>query len=314
MQGIDIIEQNIADLSIDLLKTLLRDRTTGKNIKWATDNYEEYGNGYFRDQEITPDLIIGERTEIVQPRVSKTNEEQVKRKRDKAEVFTPSWLCNLQNNLVDEAWFGKSDVFNKGEYGKWRTIKRKIVFPEGKNWKQYVDEKRLEISCGEAPYLVSRYDTVDGKPISIEKRIGILDRKLRVINENVEDEEEWYKWSIRAFQSTYGYEYQGDNIILARENLLCTFVDNMVYKFGHEPLVNQLNEIARIISWNIWQMDGLTGTVPFSDVAVQNEQMTIFDFISCEDVTSTKREPILCKIYDWRSNCSVVFNSMIKEE
>lgn len=27
--------------------------------------------------------------------------------RDKAEVFTPSWVCNAQNNLVDNQWFGK---------------------------------------------------------------------------------------------------------------------------------------------------------------------------------------------------------------
>ena len=71
----------------------------------------------------------------------------------------------------------------------------------------YVDSRRLEITCGEAPYLVSRYDTSTGMPIEIHKRIGILDRKIRVINENTVDEKEWMEWIIRAFQSVYGYEY-----------------------------------------------------------------------------------------------------------
>ncbi len=313
MQGIDIVEQNIADLSPELLNTLLKDRTTGKNIRWATDNYEQYGEAYRADQEIRPELIIGEHTDIVQPRVTKAKEKQMQRTRDRAEVFTPSWICNEQNNLIDEAWFGRKTVFNISEKGKWRTYKKKIEFPEGKTWKQYVDEKRLEISCGEAPYLVSRYDTVSGKTIAIEKRIGLLDRKLRIINENVQEEEEWYIWCKRAFQSIYGYEYQGDNILLARENLLCTFIDNMVFKFAHEPLLKQLNEIARIISWNIWQMDGLTGNVPYSEKEIENEQITIFDFLSIDGEKEKEKQPIPCKIFDWRSNCSLEFNSMIKE-
>lgn len=39
---------------------------------------------------------------------------------------------------------------------------RKNCFSEDKDWRKYVDARRLEISCGEAPYLVSRYDTVTG--------------------------------------------------------------------------------------------------------------------------------------------------------
>ena len=39
MDSIDVIEQHIADRSMELLKILLKDKTTGKYIKWATDNY-----------------------------------------------------------------------------------------------------------------------------------------------------------------------------------------------------------------------------------------------------------------------------------
>ena len=37
---------------------------------------------------------------------------QQQRSREMAEVFTPSWICNKQNNLIDNAWFGRENVFN----------------------------------------------------------------------------------------------------------------------------------------------------------------------------------------------------------
>ncbi|MDU1601573.1 MAG: restriction endonuclease subunit M [Clostridium sp.] len=308
---IDIIEQEITEMGLDLFNILLKDRTTQKNICWATDNYKEYGFRYYAQQPITIDLIIGTNTNIIQPRVTKAVEQQKKRTKDKGEVFTPSWVCNQQNNLVDEAWFGRRDVFNK-VYGKeWISTSEKIVFPKDKDWKEYVDSKRIEISCGEAPYLVSRYDTVLGNEISIKDRIGILDRKLRIINENTETEEDWFKWVVRAYESTYGYEYQGDNVLIARENMLYTFIENMEYKFSRKPNKKQLKKIALIISWNIWQMDGITMTVPFSERSHENVQMTWF--YSTDDSQHEEKEPIPCRIYDWRSNKSLEFKSILKK-
>ncbi len=313
MEPIDILEQNIADISFDLLKVLLKDKTTGKYILWATDNYESYGDAYKPTQEIKPELIISNHTKVIQPRVSKSQSEQIKRTKDKAEVFTPSWVCNQQNNLIDDAWFKRTNVFNFANGTSWTANENPIEFPEGKKWTDYVDSKRLEISCGEAPYLVSRYDTVTGDEIPLKERIGLLDRKLRIVNENTDDEEEWIKWATRAYQSTYGYEYQGDNILIARENLLYTFIENMEYKFVHKPDLALLKQIARIISWNIWQMDGITLTAPFSERPRVNTQMTLFDFLSDEDKEpESDKEPIPCKIFDWRSNNSLAFKSMIK--
>ncbi len=312
MEGIDVVEQHIADRSLDLLKILLKDKTTGKYIKWATDNYISYGMGYRPEEEMEPNLIIGQMTNVIQPRVSKSAKEQLKRTRDKAEVFTPTWIVNQQNNLVDDAWFGKTGVFNMTEGNTWKTNTEKIVFPEGKNWKQYVDSKRLEISCGEAPYLVNRYDAVTGKAIPVIDRVGFLDRKFRVINENVENEVEWDKWVIRAYQSTYGYEYQGDNVLLARENLLYTYWDNMLFKFGKEPTLLQQKKIANIVAWNIWQMDGITMTVPFSEVKSEYIQLTLFDLFGWgEQQQEDTLEAIPCRIYDWRSNESIEFKSMM---
>lgn len=310
---IDIIEQEIASMSEGLFDVLLKDRTTKKNICWATDHYISRGSAYYPQEPITKELVTGSNTKLVQPRVAKSHEIQSKRTKEKAEVFTPSWVCNEQNNLVDDAWFGRKDVFNVCTEHSWKATTEKIIFPEGKKWTDYVDSIRLEISCGEAPYLVSRYDTVSGEEIPLQERIGLLDRKLRIVNENTDNKDEWIKWATRAYQSTYGYEYQGDNILIARENLLYTFIENMEYKFGHKPDLSLLKQIARIISWNIWQMDGITLTTPFSERQRVITQMSLFDFIDLDgEEKEQEKEPIPCKIFDWRSNNSLEFKSMIK--
>nr|WP_321303066.1 restriction endonuclease subunit M [uncultured Trichococcus sp.] len=308
METIDIAEQSIADMSLDLMKVLLKDKTTGKYILWATDNYKQYGDAYLPSQEIMPELVIGKNTDIVQPRVSKSQAEQVKRTRNKAEVFTPSWICNKQNNLIDDVWFGRTGVFNQAEGTTWTFNPEKVVFPNGKKWQDYVDARRLEIACGEAPYLVSRYDTVTGRQIPLESRIGLLDRKIRIVNENTDNEKDWLKWVTRAFQSTYGFEYQGDNVLLARENLLITFINYYEDKFGQKPTLMQTKKIATIISWNIWQMDGISMTAPFSEAPPIYQQISIFDFLG--ETEAQAKEAVQCRIFDWRANASIEFKAM----
>lgn len=58
-----------------------------------------------------------------------------------------------------------------------------IIFSEDKSWKDYVRENRLEISCGEV-YLAADTMLQTGDAISIEQRMGLLDRKLRIVGEN----------------------------------------------------------------------------------------------------------------------------------
>ena len=42
----DILEDNIVKYGRSLLDILLQDKTTKKNIIWATDDYEKYGDMY----------------------------------------------------------------------------------------------------------------------------------------------------------------------------------------------------------------------------------------------------------------------------
>ncbi len=254
-------------------------------------------------------MITGENSNVIQPRVLKSKKSQVIRTKAKAEVFTPSWICNAQNNLIDNAWFGRNNIFNIEKDKSWESTFEKIEFPKEKNksWEKYVDENRLEITCGETPYLVSRYDTVSGNYIDINQRIGILDRKLRVVNENVENEKDWLKWSERAFQSVYGFEFQGDSLLIARENLLATYCDNMMYKLKRYPTDKELIKIAKIISWNIWQMDGLVYTIPFKKPISSNNQILLFEF-------EEEHNDNYCVIKDWRANKKIVFKDLLNKK
>ena len=156
---IDIKENYLYRLDWELLTIMLKDHSSGKNIIWATDNYAHRGAGFQRHDHIEISSITGYHGNVVKPRVEKSKKEQIDRIKQKAEVFTPSWICNKQNNLVDNAWFGAEDVFNVEHEQSWTAAEGKISFPSpsGKTWGDYVRDVRLEITCGEAPYLTSRY-------------------------------------------------------------------------------------------------------------------------------------------------------------
>ena len=292
-----------------LLPILLMDKTTKKNIIWATDIYETLGYGFGDKDCICAELILGNKGFSLQPRVSKTIEEQQERTRKKAEVMTPVWLCNKMNNYIDKQWFEETDAFNyENDDNTWNVNENYIKFEKKKSWKKYVDSRRLEITCGEAPYLVSRYDTTTGTLIEPPiNRIGILDRKLRIVNENTEDKKEWLKWSERAIQSCYGYEYQGDNLLIARINIILTFVENYFNKWNENPDIKLLTHLANIVSWNLWQMDGLKDTIPLGKPVEEFHQISLFEFMGEEVEEEEEQKAVPCKIYNWRSNESIYY-------
>lgn len=296
----------------DVLSRLLQDKTTRKNIIFATDAYTEKGKGFSAKDPITVDKLLGETGAFIKPRVEKTYEQQIARTRKKAEVFTPSWIVNKMNNHCDEEWFGRSNVFNTEDGPYWITNEEPIAFECDKDWKMYVDSRRIEITCGEAPYIISRYDVSTGEIIPIKDRIGILDRKLRVVKENVTDDEEWMKWTQRAFESVYGYEFQGDNLLIARINALNTFVDYYKQRFNEQPAVTLLRKFATIICWNFWQMDGISGTIPYCVPIKEPEvdQLCMKEFFDNVIEADGPQEAPVCKIQNWRSSNSVAFSTV----
>ncbi|WP_282929009.1 restriction endonuclease subunit M [Anaerococcus sp. Marseille-Q7828] len=301
-----LIDFNFYPIRITL-KSLLRDKSTKKNIIWATNTYEHLGESFDDRAEIREATFT--HGFALHPRTSKSSEIQLDRTRKKAEVYTPSWVVNFMNNYCDEVWFGRKDVFNVQNGESWQPVREKIIFPEGKSWQDYVDSRRLEITCGEGPYLVSRYDATTSEIIrhTID-RIGFLDRKLRIVDENTTTKEEWILWATRALMASYGYEYQGDSLLIARINVLLTFVEYFERRWDEDVDKKTLQKLANIISWNLWQMDGLSDTVPFGAPRGENSQMGFSDLGEIEE--SEKVEPVACRIFDWKANKSQTFASL----
>ena len=272
---IDIREDDLLALSAEVLDALLRDHTTGRNIFWATHDYEVLGSEYDYHSEILPHLITGEHGMVVRPRVLKSKEEQTDRVKDMAEVFTPSWVVKMMVDYVDIG----------------------------------VNTRCMELTCGEAPFLVSRYDATTGEPIAISERVGILDKKLQIVNDLYLSDEEWLVQVRHAFQSTYGYEWQGDSLLLARENMLYTFVDHYEARYSSTPDVTLLQEFAEIISWNLWQMDGLTYRIPQEKTAPP-PQAQLFLF----DEAPTEAPPLLCIIKDWQRGKTIKVKDIKRQQ
>lgn len=262
---IDVLEDK---LPIEILKELLIDHTTGENIFWASLDYISLDKGFDFTDSIEIASVMGNNGRIIMPRVVKSIELKKKRTIEKAEIFTPAWVCNDMCNAGDEDYLAKDSYFNESSYinGKyiWNACPKAIRFADGVTWQDYVLRNCIEITCGEAPYLVSRYDTTSGELIALPQRIGLLDRKIRIVNENVSNHNDWMLWVTKSFQTIYGYDWQGDNVLLARENLFYSFIEYYEERWNEQPSIDKMIEIAKIISWNIFQMDGLKMVIPNS--------------------------------------------------
>lgn len=304
-----------------VLDTLLKDKSTGKNIIWATDPPEELQTVMYEPvtdrSQITTQQLGLTHYEVVLPRMMKQTNTQQQRTRKKGEVFSPAWVCNKMNNALDADWFGalgaeeSAGQFTVELPQGWQTVETPVQFPVCKGrtpaWVQYVQSRRLEVTCGEAPFLASRYDAATGEMIPVARRIGILDRKLRVVSENAATEDEWRKYATHAVQSTYGYEYQGDNLLLARVNLLLTYAEHLQARWQRKPTKEELQPIANIISWNLWQMDGLHLSVPGGKPQPEAEQLNLFSmFGTMEEQTPA----VSCKVKNWRSSKTQNFETI----
>ena len=256
----DIDEEYLYQVMPEVLDILLIDRTRSnqrytKNIIWANDNFK-YLNPklYGAEAEIKSELITGEMSGLIKPRSMKSKDQQKERTKIKAEVFTPTWVVKLQNDEVDKNYI--NDDINT-----------------------YISRTWLEITCGEAPYITSRYDMETGKYIEIKDRVGFLDRKLQRINNEIDDKISWQKYVEKAYKASYGFEWSGDSLFLARENLLFTYIDYFLDKWDEEPVEESIKDIATIISYNLFQMDGLKYIIPLSEkIEIINEvQLDFFE-------------------------------------
>lgn len=299
------VKESVLRRTGDLLDVLLIDRTTKNNILWATDSYEDRGEEFAPNQEMKTELVTGVYNMLIQPRAAKSLEEQRRRTREKAEVFTPLKTVEQMNKSLETYRVTKS------------------------NWQTFVKEIRLEITCGEGPFIVSRYNPTaqTGQLIKLENRVGFLDRKLQIVSKYCDDKKEWLKWAKKAYKASYGYEWQGDNVLIARENLLYTFIDFYEAKFERKPALKIKEEIAEIISWNIFQMDGLRYVVPmscFHEIEAipgqyklfgeQKEELEGIEEFECEGCVYNrphKHNGRYVKVMDWENKKIIKFVDLI---
>ena len=198
------IEEMLYGRCPSILDTLLLDRTTGQNIFWATDSYVGLGSSYQADKAILPNLLSRNGVRIVVPRSKMTKEEQAYRTRISAKVFIPAEVIEYMSENTDK------ELKNNGFT----------------NWQDFVGASVIEITCGMAPFLVTRENPFSGEYIEVNNRIGLLDRKLALIDQNTSSEIEWNRQVRRAYKSTYGYEFQGNNLFPHRFYQESTLLNN----------------------------------------------------------------------------------------
>ena len=146
--------------------------------------------------------------------------------------------------------------------------------------------------------------------LPLRKRIGLLDRKLRIVSENAANRGEWAKWALRAYEACYGYEYQGDSLLIARVNLLLTFCDYHQERWGQAPEIELLAAVIERIVWNVWQMDGLKDTVPLGKPYAQVEEFSLFE--APPEAGAERPAPVAlpCRIKDWRRQKSLCYHTL----
>ncbi|WP_210133135.1 restriction endonuclease [Staphylococcus sp. GDH8C106P] len=283
----------------EVLDILLIDRTTStkrntKNIIWGNDNYIHFGSDkYSAHSQIKSELLTGYMKDLVLPRSMKNKQLQKNRTKKNGEVFSPTWIVKKQIDLIDQEYKNDSLL-------------------------NYIQREWLEVTAGEAPYMVTRYDMETGKLIDLYERVGFLDRKLQRINTSVDDKLEWCDLVLKAYKSSYGFEWNGDSLLLARENLIYSYQEYYTDKWGSLPSINNLKEIAKIISYNVFQMDGLTCTIPLSSVEEKSieTQLSLNLFDNEEKVDDiekvVKKKGKRVKIMDWETGKLVYFDERMK--
>lgn len=189
-----------------VLPLLLEDKSTKRNIIWATDPPEALRGVADDKSEITIPQLQQMGYEAILPRMMKQADTQQERTRKKGEVFSPAWVCNKMNNALDADWFGPDapdNFFTEELPQSWQTIPEPVPFDKSHKWEKYVDSRRLEVTCGEAPFLASRYDAATGE-IPLPNIIS-----GRPIRWNLPRQEQWKgSWigysRIEVLTTTYG--------------------------------------------------------------------------------------------------------------
>ena len=255
-----------------LLDIFLMDRTTGRNIIWAAGGPDE-------EKEIRVKDVLGR----IKPRWLKNEEAKKQRTRMSAEVFTPSGICR---EMVE-------------------TIEEEGAMPT----KDFQASLCLEITCGEAPFIASRYDMETGESIEVKDRFGLLDKKLKPMIEEDIAFEAYRDQALKSLKSVYGYELHGDSLFIARTNVFMDFVEHWREKWTSNPDCKVLKDAAEVVSWNFWQMDGLGDFLPPLKTAKKS-----LETLPGMEFDKYKSSSAHCKIRLWDSEEVVEFKNLFRDD
>ena len=263
--------------------------------------------------QIKKEQVTGQYGNLIQPRASKSREEQIKRTKEKAEVFTPLHIVNKMN----------------------AQIARSLRKTQSHSWLDFVNSTWLEIACGEGPFIAGRYNPTSSSNavVPVSRRVGFLDRKLQQVSKHTSDKSDWLYHAEIALKACYGYEWQGDNLLIARENILFTMNDfysdfcanKLSIKSKQSLDIGQLEKFAEIISWNIFQMDGLKYVVPMScrhftktilgqPTILDGTPPDIVELYECEGCKKndhSKHNGKCVKIMDWATEKPIKFITLL---
>ena len=130
-------------------------------------------------------LILGKHKNIIQPRINKSIIEKQKRIKEKGEVFTPSWVCNHQNNLIDNVWFDEENVFNIEKEESWESSRRYQTRPGALVSKIFKNISGKEIEIFSNLFIFSTTLITFGFFVDIGFSLMIASKILFVFSKNI---------------------------------------------------------------------------------------------------------------------------------
>lgn len=258
-------------LTPDIIDILLKERSFKRNLNFV-ETIEEFSG----DDEITCDIVLQD-PPIILPQYMYAYDRKRNSAKKRGAVFTPQFAANNMCEVLCRAILNVPDEenicaqiypINETDTREWITD---TLPPE--DCLNLIYKTCLDSCCGEGIFLTQRYHQNSGKPIEIPFRKGLLDRKLHVIKRALEKEEDlhelrFFSLAKIAFKTTYGFDLLGKSVYLTRKNLLETFVDFYQWIFAKDPENAMVEDIATILSYNIFQMNGLSHKVPLTNQSV----------------------------------------------
>jgi hypothetical protein len=223
----------------EVVRTHVRLMTTG----YVTED----GDPLDETAEITPEWLMHHFGQL-RRRCDKPKAEQRARTKRRAEVFTPTSVVAFMNDHAEAA---KCNV--------------PVEELDTVSWRDRIQLRALDSCCGEGAFTTTLYDPITGEDIPEPERVGILDRKLRLVVEHAPMSLA-PRYLLTALRTSYACDIMGDNVILARMNVYLAWLEAYRRAMGTPPSIAEMNEACEVICGTVMQVDALTGMLPASDL------------------------------------------------